>query len=592
MMSDLQRLKTKRVVLASGLFDAGFYRAAYADIRVSPVDPLTHYLMQGEAEGRSPNPVFLPAYYRRYAMALAPAEQNALAHYAEEGERLGYRPHPAFDPRTYLAANPALAAFVDRPLFHFLKIGRDAGLPVAPGPRGAALARVLQAQRHATDVAASGGRDHDALMRYKQSLVRELGVEEGFALCRKTLDLSSGSRLDPRPVAGLHEFAASRAGAFHEIAPGGELLGISTPRVIDDGGASRLSGTTRSSFVACLIDARVRPRSGIIEVGDAVLLDYQGEERALIDDALDFDPAVFHAADATVWLIGPESEASSIELDEGFTLLGSHSDDFANWMLDLLPRYLAASASGALPPVPVLIDQGLPEPQRQCLQLMLPAGVGIIPLASFATARVRRLWCAPSPMCTRLSAAQNGRVRWASGAPSPRFVDLVREMARRAEPIAMVPTGQARIYLAPKPVAARKPVGSAVIEAAAARGFAIVDPADLDFPERVRLIRHARFVIAEQSSVLPLALFAQPGTRLCCLFDTDASELAPQIAILQQIGIEVTVLTGPDAQIGERYSGTSGDRIDPAAFRCLLDDWSDRLPPLRPENRPRISIPD
>ena len=67
MGTDLDRLKTKRAVLASGLFDAEFYRHAHPDIRSSPIDPLTHYLTQGEAEGRSPNPVFLPAYYRRHA---------------------------------------------------------------------------------------------------------------------------------------------------------------------------------------------------------------------------------------------------------------------------------------------------------------------------------------------------------------------------------------------------------------------------------------------------------------------------------------------------------------------------------------------
>ena len=145
--ADLTLLQTKRALLVSGLFDPAFYRATYADLRASPVDPLTHYVTRGEAEGRSPNPVFLPRYYRRRWMAGLPAERNALAHYAEEGERLGHKANPAFDPRAYLAANPSLAEFVDRPLFHYLKIGRAAGLPVAPGPCGEPLARVLAVQR-------------------------------------------------------------------------------------------------------------------------------------------------------------------------------------------------------------------------------------------------------------------------------------------------------------------------------------------------------------------------------------------------------------------------------------------------------------
>ena len=139
--ADLTLLQTKRALLVSGLFDPAFYRATYADLRASPVDPLTHYVTRGEAQGRSPNPVFSPW------MAGMPAEQNALAHYAETGERLGHKPHPAFAPQAYLAANPPLAEFVDRPLFHYLKIGRAAGLPVAPGPCGEPLARVLAVQR-------------------------------------------------------------------------------------------------------------------------------------------------------------------------------------------------------------------------------------------------------------------------------------------------------------------------------------------------------------------------------------------------------------------------------------------------------------
>jgi len=187
--TDGETLRTKRSLLVSGLFDPEFYRATYADIRASTADPLTHYIAHGEAEGRSPNPVFFPTYYRRRWMAEAPATQNALAHYAEEGERLGHKPHPAFDPQAYLAANPPLAEFVDRPLFHYLKIGREAGLPVAPGSRGEALARVLAAQRHAIDFESSGRRDPEPLKRYKAVLVQVLMPEEGLALYQELFDL-------------------------------------------------------------------------------------------------------------------------------------------------------------------------------------------------------------------------------------------------------------------------------------------------------------------------------------------------------------------------------------------------------------------
>jgi hypothetical protein len=197
----LELLHTKRSLLVSGLFDAAFYRETYADMRASTADPLTHYITQGEAEGRSPNPVFFPRYYRRRWMAGAPAERNALAHYADEGERRGLKPNPAFDPQAYLAANPPLAEFVDRPLFHYLQIGRAAGLPVAPGPRSEALAKVLEAQPHAIAFESSGRRNHDQLRRYKEALVQQLGAEEGFALYKEMFDpLDSDELEDDRNV--------------------------------------------------------------------------------------------------------------------------------------------------------------------------------------------------------------------------------------------------------------------------------------------------------------------------------------------------------------------------------------------------------
>ena len=231
--ADLTLLQTKRALLVSGLFDPAFYRATYADVRASPVDPLTHYVTRGEAEGRSPNPVFLPRYYRRRWMAGLPAERNALAHYAEEGERLGHKANPGFDPRAYLAANPPLAEFVDRPLFHYLKIGRAAGLPVAPGPCGEPLARVLAVQPHATDFEGSGRRNHYQLMRYKQALVRELGIEEGFAFYSEAFGLPDSDRIEKKPVTSLHQFARDHGAVFQEIAPAGEPFVMPAPRIID-----------------------------------------------------------------------------------------------------------------------------------------------------------------------------------------------------------------------------------------------------------------------------------------------------------------------------------------------------------------------
>src|ERR1051326_7497762 len=108
-------------------------------------------------------------------------------------------------------------------------------------------------------------------------------------------------------------------------------------------------------------------------------------------------------------------------------------------MLDLLPRYIPASASGALPRVPVLIDASMAETQRQCLELMLPEGVEVIALSSFATARVRRLWCAASQMHVPLSAGRGDPPNpGCFAAPPPPVTPTLRAMARRTQPAAPI----------------------------------------------------------------------------------------------------------------------------------------------------------
>jgi len=507
-------------------------------------------------------------------MAGASATQNAFAHYTEEGERQGHKPHPAFDPQVYLAANPPLAEFVDRPLFHYLKIGRAAGLPVVPGSRGEAFDRILEAQPHAGDFEYSQRRNHYELMRYKQALVRELGVEEVFTFYQEMFALPDSGRIDRKAVTSLYEFAKEHGAAFHMLDPGGEPFSMPPPRIIGEGNPRALEGVSRAIFVTCLIDAQVRARSGFIAAGDTALLDYQGDELARIDDELDFDVAVFHAEDSAVWMIGPEDEDNTIELNEAFMLLGPHSDDFGHWMLDLLPRYIAADASGALPPVPVLIDAGMAETQRECLQLMLRPGVEIIELPPFATARVRRLWCAPGQMHLPLPPKRDERLKRDYQTPPPaRFATLIREMARRAEPIAMSPTGRDRVYLSYRSEPPHLLANSADIETVAvARDFQVDYPEELSFAEQVALVRHARFIVAPKGPQVLLALFARPGTKLCCLCPTGRVSLS-SLALLRELDIDVTVLEGPSVHDGEDGSGQLNYRVEAGALCNLLDAW-------------------
>jgi hypothetical protein len=83
--------------------DAAWYRGFHPDIAAAGVDPAEHYLTLGWQEGRWPNPVFDPGFYRAQ-FPTAPAA-DPLIHYLEQGEAAGKRPIAWFDPTWYRPAH-------------------------------------------------------------------------------------------------------------------------------------------------------------------------------------------------------------------------------------------------------------------------------------------------------------------------------------------------------------------------------------------------------------------------------------------------------------------------------------------------------
>jgi len=430
-----------------------------------------------------------------------------------------------------------------------------------------------------TPAAIAAGQDGDlvALVEIKRILVEQFGVQDGFAVYRRVLNLPDCDHLRLTPLRELREAAAERSIVFHELAPAGDRFSVAPPRVIGEGNHRTLEGVGRSIFVACLAHARVRGRSAFIKAGDVALLDYQGEELTRLDDRLTLDPAVFgEVNDRELWMIEPKGENCSVQIDEAFTLIGPYSLSFGHWMWEYLPKYLVASMSNLLPTVAVLVDRDMPSTHRQGLELMLPRGVQIIELAPFVTAHVRRLWCAPSQMHMGVFAKLNERAKWDYFASPPsRFSPIIREMVQRAEP-AMLPAAantSERIFLARRKQNTRKMVNREVIEAAAeARGFRIVCAEDLTFAEQASLLRRARFVVGPEGSAMGLLFFAQPGTRVLILQHPYTAGSALLAGPLREIGINVTVMTGPYVRIDQDYAHFSDYEIDSLGFSRFLDD--------------------
>ena len=130
----------RSLVLASGLFDAAYYRMANPDLARAGIDPLDHYLDIGWREGRQPSAEFDAQAYLEAYPDVAAANLNPLLHWIVFGQAEGRARSKSalarkrqerslvissglFDAEYYRASNPDVAGAGINPLDHYLDIG-------------------------------------------------------------------------------------------------------------------------------------------------------------------------------------------------------------------------------------------------------------------------------------------------------------------------------------------------------------------------------------------------------------------------------------------------------------------------------------
>jgi len=129
------RIRERRVVRrlrASGLFDSSFYRDRYSDVASGGIDPLMHYVRDGAAEGRDPNPRFNTCFYLESNPDVRESGMNPLDHFHSHGWLEGRNPHPLFDVAFYLRTNPDVADSGTNPLHHYIQHGETEGRRPTP----------------------------------------------------------------------------------------------------------------------------------------------------------------------------------------------------------------------------------------------------------------------------------------------------------------------------------------------------------------------------------------------------------------------------------------------------------------------------
>lgn len=111
------------------LFDPHYYQWGQTDLTAAGGNPLLHYVTRGHIEGRQPNPLFDPAFYRAQT---GPVNGDPLLDYVRRGTSQTTKPHPLFDPQYYLERNPAAREAGINPLFHYQLWGARQGYDPSP----------------------------------------------------------------------------------------------------------------------------------------------------------------------------------------------------------------------------------------------------------------------------------------------------------------------------------------------------------------------------------------------------------------------------------------------------------------------------
>lgn len=166
----LRNIHTFYVLNKSGLFDAEYYLDQNADIYLSHIDPLVHFILHGATERRDPNPYFNVSYYCACNAGLLSDCINPLLHYLRYGWIKGLDPSAEFSTSDYLEHNPDVREAGVNPLAHYYLHGRTEGRP-------ANASRKTSQNRN---FAVSATYDSVTMAEYVEQLFTQAGGKKGW----------------------------------------------------------------------------------------------------------------------------------------------------------------------------------------------------------------------------------------------------------------------------------------------------------------------------------------------------------------------------------------------------------------------------
>ena len=150
--------------------------------------------------------------------------------------------------------------------------------------------------------------------------------------------------------------------------------------------------------------------------------------------------------------------------------------------------------------------------------------------------------------------------------------ETLRELAQVLGPAAP-PSAPRRLYVTRPPGATRFIANQAKLEdLARSRGYHVIDPATLRFPEQVGLFHGADHVLGPMGAALTNTVFMRPGARVSMFTNRRVDPFYYDIARL--IGLQFDWVFFQDAEAWTNIMQTEAWAIDPGRFAGMLA-WLD-----------------
>lgn len=411
------------------------------------------------------------------------------------------------------------------------------------------------------------------LLALKQGLRKTLSVEEMGTVYARSFGLAA--ELPQWLEIDNFQLQAQRPAAHSVEVFAQQGFSLTLPRIPGQPPVQSEPLAGRQMLFAAIDDAEVSGQSSMVASGGRVLFDWQGQELEQVVPVPAYDPLVLLRRRNQLARLRPGQDGGIGELDQAFHLLGWSSGMFGHWICEYLPKVFAMLRHELLAGVPILIDEGMPAPHRQALQLFLGDRNPLIVVPLWAGMKVRRLWVCSNAMYVPIypKPGQNLDYRHMSAPPGPlaALFAVGNAVFERQHPTR--PMGR-RIYFARRPGQHRKLLNHVQVEARMhAAGFEIIYSETLSFAEQLRTVREASHIVGPEGSALMLGFFARSGTRLAMLNHEYLENLPTVSGLLEACGVETSIVTGRTVRKDEAAARYSDYEIAPEQLDALLAAW-------------------